>query len=156
MGRTMKPTNLHDDHHFVKYCKNKLLIRENDVIIGVHAEAFELRPPTPQFPKPEKTVSGVYYEHYDGTAAEKICACFHFIDMDMKKIDALARMRVGLIKEQGKKRSRSLRVKHEPFDECLGYAALHGLPKSTDTDQELCALLARLSVVQIVPVETLL
>jgi hypothetical protein len=43
---------------------------------------------------------------------------------------------------------------HEPTKECLGYAALRELPK--DTDQELCALLAKLSVVQVVLVETIL
>jgi hypothetical protein len=153
----MKPSNIQDDHHFVKYCKRKVLIRENDVIIGIHPEAFELRPPAPpQFPKPETTLSGVYYEHYDGTDDEKIQACFHFIDMDMKKVDALAKMRVNLIKEQGAKRSRSLRVRHEPFTECLGYSELHGLPKWSDTDRELCSLLARLSVIEIFPVAELL
>jgi hypothetical protein len=148
----MKQSNIRDDHHFVKFCKHTLLIRENGTVIGVHAEAFELRKPTPQFPTPEKTVSGVYYEHYDGTDDEKICACLHFIDMDVKKKDALARMNVALIKEQGKERSRPLRVVNEPFKECLGYAALRGLPPVQDTDHALCALLAKLSIVQIVPV----
>jgi hypothetical protein len=76
--------------------------------------------------EPEKTISGVYYEFYDGTPAEMMCACYHFIDMEIKKKDALVRMQAGSVKAQGHKRSRSLRVRHEPFEECLGYAAIHG------------------------------
>jgi hypothetical protein len=152
----MNPSNIHDDHHFVKFCKNRVLIRENGIPIGVHPAAFELRGPTAEFPDPEKTLSGVYYEFFDGGADEKITACYHFIDMDIKAKDALARMRVGLVKEQGKKRSRSLRVRHEPFAACLGYAALHGLPKWKDTDDELCKLLASVSVVEFVPVVSIM
>ena len=152
----MRPSNIHDDHHFVKFCKNRELIREDGNVIGVHPDAFALRAPTPQFPEPERTVSGVYYEFFDGEEPEKIMACYHFILMDIKAKDALARMGVGLIKEQGQKRSRSLRVRHEPEDVCLAYAALHGLPKFKETDDELCALLAAASIVEIVPIASLL
>jgi hypothetical protein len=152
----MKPSNIRDDHHFVKFCKRRELIRENDVVIGVHPDAFSLRAPTPQFPDPEKTLSGVYYEYFDGDAHEKITASYHFIQLDIKPKDALARMGVGLIKEQGKKRSRSLRVRHEPEELCLAYAALHGLPKFNETDRELCSLLAAVSVAEIVPVTSVM
>ena len=54
----MKPSNIHDDHHFVKFCKHTQLIRENGIIIGVHPEAFELRKPTVTHPDPEKTLKG--------------------------------------------------------------------------------------------------
>jgi hypothetical protein len=56
-------------------------------------------------------------------------------------------------KAQGEKRSRSLRVRHEPFPACLGYAALHGLP--VDTDDELCALLAKEPVKELFEVAVL-
>lgn len=142
----MQPSNIQDDHHFVKQCKQKELIRENGTPIGIHPAAFKLRPPTPKFPQ-EKTISGVYYEFFDGSAGEKLCACYHFIQLEIKPKDALVRMRTGLIKEQGKKRSRTLRVRHEPFAECKAYSALHGLP--VDADEELCALLAAVAVVEI-------
>ena len=86
----------------------------------------------------------MYYEFYDGAPDEMMHACYHFIDMEIKKKDALLRMEVGSIKVQGEKRTRSLRVRHEPCPQCLGYAALHGLP--VDTDDELCALLAKETV----------
>ncbi len=61
----MAVTNIVDDHHFVKHCKNKVVIRENGNIISVHPAAFELRAPSKDFPQ-EKTLSGVYYEFFDG------------------------------------------------------------------------------------------
>jgi hypothetical protein len=94
------------DHHFVKHCKNRELIREQGNIIGVHAEAFVLRPADAKFPE-EKWLSGLYYEFFDGTHAEKMCACCHFIPIEMKGKDALCRMNVGAIKEQGQRRKRA-------------------------------------------------
>lgn len=146
----MKASNIHDDHQFVKFCKNRELIKENGVVIRVQPYAFELRAPTREFSDPEKTISGVYYEFFDGEPDEKICACYHFIQMTIKPKDALARMGVGLIKEQGSRRSRTLRVRHQPDKDCLAYAELLGLPR--DVDDELCALLAAASIVEIVPV----
>src|SRR6266508_5104603 len=105
----MPATNIQDDHHFVKLCKQKDLIRENGKPIGVQPWAFELRKPTKLHPEQERTVSGVYYEFFDGAADEKMCACFHFIDMEIKKKEALVRLEAGSIKKQGEKRSRSLR-----------------------------------------------
>jgi hypothetical protein len=55
----MKPSNIQEDHHFVKFCKQKHLIRENGKPIGVQPWAFALRNPTVQNPEPEKTLSGV-------------------------------------------------------------------------------------------------
>ena len=149
----MKASNIEDDHHFVKHCKNKFVIRENGIVIGIHPFAFELRRATDQFPQ-EKTISGVYYEFFDGNALERMCACYHFIEMEIKKKDAIVRMKAGTIKEQGKKRSRSLRVKHDPYESCLAYAAIHGLP--VQTDDELCALLAADPVVEIAEATSIL
>jgi hypothetical protein len=149
----MKSTSVSDDHHFVKHCKNKFLIRENGVAIGVQPWAFELRRATSNFPQ-ENAVSGVYYEFFDGNPTEMDVACYQFIQLEMKSKDALIRMRVGLVKEQGAKRSRPLRVRHEPEKSCLAYASLRGLP--VQTDDELCALLADLSVVQITQVSSVI
>ena len=144
------------DHHFVKHCKNRELIREQGNIIGMHPEAFVLRPGDAKFPE-EKWLSGLYFEFFDGTDAEKLCACCHFIPIEMKKKDALCRMKVGAIKEEGQKRSRSLRVMHQPEKESLGYAAIHGLPKSSDPpDDELALLLATLAILETTEIATIL
>ena len=103
----MKPTNIQDDHHFVKLCKQKDLIRENGKPIGIQPWAFALRKPNASHPEQERTVSGVYYEFFDGTAEEKMYASFHFIDMVIKKKEVLARLEAGPIKAQGQRRSRS-------------------------------------------------
>ena len=144
------------DHHFVKHCKNRELIREQGNIIGVHAEAFVLRPADAKFPE-EKWLSGLYYEFFDGTHAEKMCACCHFIPIEMKRKDALCRMNVGAIKEQGQRRTRSLRVMHQPEKDSLGYAAIHGLPRSSDPpDDELALLLATLAILETAEITTIL
>jgi hypothetical protein len=74
--------------------------------------------------------------------------------MQIKPKDALVRMKAGSIKAQGNKRSRSLRVRHEPSVECLGYAVVHGLP--VETDDELCALLAAEPVKELVEVRAII
>jgi hypothetical protein len=146
------------DHHFVKHCKNRELIREggNGAILGVYPYAFSLRPADSKFPE-EKWLSGLYYEFFDGTHAEKMCACCHFIPIEMKKKDALCRMNIGKIKEQGQKRSRSLRVMHQPEKDSLGYAAVHGLPKSSDPpDDELLLLLSTLAILETAEITAIL
>ena len=148
----MQASNVAEDHHFVKFFKQRELIRENGTVIGVHPFAFELRKPGGGFEQ-EKTLSGVYYEFCIGTPREMMIACYHFIQMAIKAKDALVRMHVGLIKEQGKKRSRPLRVRHEPDAACLAYAAIYGLP--VDTDDELCGLLAADPVIEIAEVTSL-
>src|SRR4051794_14038494 len=83
-------------HHFVKHCKNRELIREHETgaIIGIHPEAFLLRPADSKYPE-EKWLSGLYYEAFDGTHSEKMRASCHFIPIEMKRKDALCRMNVG-------------------------------------------------------------
>ena len=86
-----------------------------------------------------------------------MCACCHFIPLEMKKKDALCRMPVASIKEQGQKRSRNLRVLHQPEKDSPGYAGIHGLPKATDEpDDELLSLLATLAVCETREVGTIL
>jgi hypothetical protein len=143
------PVRISDDEHFVKYCKQKDLIRENGVPIGVQPWAFALRRPTPEFPDPEKTLSGVYYEFFEGTPDEKMCASYHFISLEIKKKDALIRMQAGAVRAQGQRRSRTLRLMHDPDPSCLAYAQLLGLP--FDTDDELCGYLANEAISELVP-----
>jgi hypothetical protein len=49
-------------------------------------------------------------------------------------------------RQQGNATNHRLRVTHEPDSECEPYSAIRGLPK--DPHNELCALLASLSVVE--------
>jgi hypothetical protein len=149
------------DHHFVRHCKNSQLIRENGAVIGVYPEAFELRA-AGKYPE-EKWLSGQYYEFYEGTHDEKLCACCHFTDIEMKRKDALCRMNVGKIKEQGQKRSKALRVQHQPEPAAQGdigspgYSGLHGLPKASEPkDDELLSLLAKLATIEITEISAIL
>jgi hypothetical protein len=144
-------------HHFVKHCRKRELIIENGVATGVFPSAFALRPADDKNPE-ERWLSGQYLEFYDGTPAEQLCACCHFIPLEMKKSDALCRMKVGEIKQQGEKRSKSLRVFHQPDkDSPAGYAGVHGIPKWSDPpDDELLSLLAALAASDLVRVETAL
>jgi hypothetical protein len=144
------------EHHFIKHCKKRELIRENGVIVGVFPAAFYLRPKDANYPE-EKWLSGQYFEFYDGTEQEKLCACCHFIPLEMKKHDALCRLKIGEIKEAGVKRGKSLRVFHQGEDDSPGYAALHGLPKASDpVDDELLSLLSTLAALDTVKIENIL
>jgi hypothetical protein len=75
----------------------------------------------------------------------------------MKRKDALCRLPIGKIKEQGTKRGRSLRILHQPEKDSPGYAALHGLPKATDTpDDELTLLLSTVALLELVEIGSIL
>jgi hypothetical protein len=68
--------------------------------------------------------------------------------------DGLMRLNAGLIREQGKKRERSLRVTHEPAPACASYAAIRGLPEKTD--HELAGLLASMAILETLEVAVVL
>jgi hypothetical protein len=142
-----------DAHHFIKHFKKRELIIEDGVVTGVFPSAFLLRPADANFAE-ERWLSGQYLEFYDGAPAEKLCACCHFIPLEMKKSDGLCRMQIGRIRAEGEKRSKSLRVFHQPEDGSPGYAGVHGIPKSSDPpDDQLLSLLAALAVADIVHVK---
>lgn len=159
MASKPKPKVISDpDHHFVKHFKNRELIRDglNGPIIGVYPDAFVLRQADSKNPE-EKWLSGQYYEFYDGTREQRLCACCHFIPLELKKKDALGRLTVGKIKEQGEKRGKQLRVQHAPEAASPGYSRLHGLPKASDpADDELNKLLAALAVIETAEISTIL
>jgi hypothetical protein len=136
--------NIEDDHHVVRHCKFKHYYLKAGKIVP-YVDAFHLRPATQTLPA-EDYLSGVYYEWLDGTHPEKLRASCHFIGMEIKPKDALLRLNAGLIRKQGVEKNKRLRVLHEPDRECPPYATIRGLP--FDPDNELCALLATLSVVE--------
>jgi hypothetical protein len=136
--------NIPDDHHMVRHCRHRLyFVRDGN--IKPYPDFFHLRPATDKLPA-EDSLSGVYYEWFDGSGAEKMKACCHFIGMEIKRKDALLRLNSGLIREQGISIGRRLRVTHEPEADCPPYAAIRGL--ALEPNNKLCALLAELSVVE--------
>jgi hypothetical protein len=75
-------TNIPDDHHFIRHCKaRQYFLRDGK--IRPYPEAFHLRPATSTM-RAEDTLSGVYYEWFDGTLSEKMKACCYFIRMEIK------------------------------------------------------------------------
>jgi hypothetical protein len=147
--------NIDGDHHIVRFCKKRLLIRSADVIIGVYPELFHLRPPSMEHPQ-ETTLSAVYYEFFNGSPQTKMKNCCKAISVSLtpKPKDGLARLNVGLIKEQGTKRSRPLRVTHEQEDDSPAYSVIRGIP--IVPDDELNFLLATVAVIETVLVGSVL
>jgi hypothetical protein len=139
-------TNIPDDHHIVRHCKNSQYFIHNEKI-RPWPEAFHLKPASEKYPA-EDSLSGVYYEWFDGPPSEKLQACCHFILISMKRKDALLRLNAGSVRAQGQARSVRLRVLHEPSDDCEPYSAIRGL--SQTPDNELCSLLASLSLIEAV------
>jgi hypothetical protein len=136
-------TNIPDDHHIVRHCKQRQYYLKGSKITP-YPTFFHLRPATGATPA-EDSLSGVYYEWFDGMHAEKLKACCHFIGMEIKRNDALLQLNAGLIREQGRAADRRLRVTHEPETACPPYSAIRGL--TLEPDDKLCALLAALSVI---------
>ncbi len=147
----MTVTNIPDDHHVVRHCKQRQYFLK-DGKIRPYPAAFHLKPATPTMPA-EDSLSGVYYEWFDGTHAEKMKACCHFIRMEIKRKDALLQLNTGLIKKQGLSTNRRLRVTHEPANECPPYATIRGL--TLTPNDELCALLATLSLIDAIDRSTI-
>ncbi len=146
----MKISNIPDDHHIVRHCKHSQYYIHNGKI-RPYPEAFHLKLATETMPE-EDTLSGVYYEWFDGSPEEKLTASCHFIHISMKRKDALLRLGAGLIRQQGKARSAKLRVTHEADKQCPPYAAVRGMPKPPD--DELCLLLTSLAVVEAIDLAT--
>lgn len=141
----MAVKSIDDEHHVVRHCKKRLLIREAGKIVSVYPEAFHLRPATEGFAK-EDSLSVIYYEFFDGAAEVRMKECCAALTLEVRPKDGLIRLNVGLIKEQGRKRERRLRVTHEPEPTCPAYAAIRGLPEKPD--DELATLIANLAIVE--------
>jgi hypothetical protein len=149
----MPVKNIDDAHHVVRHCKKRLLIRQAGKIVSVYPEAFHLRLASPGYEK-EDYLSAIYYEYFDGSPAQRMKACCEALPLKANAKDGLMRLNVGLIKEQGKKRDRNLRVTHEPEPSCPAYAAVRGVPEKTD--DELAGLLASLAIIETLEVVTVL
>jgi hypothetical protein len=142
-----------DEDHVVRHCKKKLLIRQAGKIISVYPEAFHLRPASPSFEK-EDYLSALYYEYFEDSPAMRMKACCEALPLKANPKDGLMRLNVGLIKEQGRKRGRKLRVTHEPEPTCPAYATVRGFPEKTD--DELASLLASFAIIETLEVAAVL
>jgi hypothetical protein len=147
-------TKIADEHHVVRHCKNRLLLRRrsDDKAYGVQPDHFHLRSATADKPQ-EKYLSATYYEFFSSNAKNRMKACAAAITKTLKPKDGLVRLSVGQVKEQGAKRSIKLRVTHEPSRHSASYSTIRGVPFKPD--EELCALLAHLAIVEIVEVKNL-
>ena len=148
----MAVTNIPDDHHVVRHCKNRVLIRVNGAVTGVYPEAFHLRPKTDKREQ-EKYLSAVYYENFTGSPPEMMKACCAALPLKEKSRDGLARVNVRKAKDAGKKQNKSLRVTHEPKKGNQAYAAIRGIPENIQ--DELFNLLATTAVVETIEVSAL-
>jgi hypothetical protein len=147
----MPTIKIPDEHHVLRHCKFKEYFWVNGKI-RPHPEAFHLKPPTSKYPQ-EEWLSAIYYEWLEGTPFEKLAAAVNYIQIEMKRKDALLRLNAGSIREQGSQRSIKLRVSHEADGTCPPYATIRGVP--IDPDDELCRLLSTLALVEAVEVSAI-
>lgn len=148
----MNVVKIPDEHHVVRYCKKRLLIRDEGEIIGVFPELFHLRPASPTREQ-EKYLSAVYYEYFNGSSALQMAKCRDALPLTPKPKDALVRLSALSVREQGKKRKLSLRVTHEAKRRAAAYAAIRGIP--IVPDQQLSGLLANFAVVEVIEVSSI-
>lgn len=138
-----------DEHHVVRHSKKRETIRENGQIIGVYPQTFFLRGANPPLrPEPEKYLSCNYYEHFAGTALEKMKSCCEALAFQPKPVDAMVRLNVGLVKDCFKKHTVPVRVTHEPKQHSPSYSAI----RPGKIDDAIAGLLATVAVVQLVTV----
>lgn len=135
----MAVKNIPEDHHFARHCKNRLVIRDNGVAVGVFPELFYLRPANPpQRPEPEKYFSGLYYEHFTGNATQRKFACLAALSFQPKANDELVIIQVSAVKQIFGAAKVSVRVLHEPKKACQAYASVRPA-KMTNALSELLA-----------------
>jgi hypothetical protein len=146
----MPVTNIPDDHHVVRHCKKRNTIRENGIVIAIHPDAFRLRPPTKERPKPETYLSAVYYEYFGGQP-KQMKACCGALPFAPKKLDAIARLNVQKIKATFQNKRVAIRVTSEPDGHSPSYAAI----RPGKLDDGLAAILASDAVVEIKEVHQL-
>lgn len=144
------PTEIVDDHHFLRHCEGRLIDRDdNNEIVEIFPEAMALRRAIK-----EKTLSGSYYEFFPGDDKAKLSSALTVLNgrikAGVKAEDALVLMNAGDIRSCGAQRDRKLRVLHDPKKSGGDYASIHGMPE--EGDGELCALLTALAVRMVVSV----
>jgi hypothetical protein len=142
-------TTIADAHHVIRHCKSRLLIKQDNKIVGVFPELFHLRPAS-DTRQQETYLSSVYYEFFEGDPVARMRSCCDAIPLKPKPKDGLVRLNVGRVKEQGQKVRKQLRVTHEGKAGSPAYAAIRGIPERPD--DELSSLLATLAIIETIEV----
>jgi hypothetical protein len=141
----MKPVEISSDHHVLRYCKARLIERDDAKgIREMWPEALALRPA-------ETYLSVSYYEYFSGSHDERVKASIAALKQrhaNIKGADAMVMMNVGEIRESGKVQRAKIRVLHERKVGKEDYAAIRGIPPKYDA--ELSALLCRTAVRDII------
>jgi hypothetical protein len=137
VGLKMKVKKLPFDHHIVRYVPwGKLRKDENDQVLGVLGEAFQLRPT-------EKALSTTWLEYFAGDRPAQITAAVQAIRASKlspggKSGFAITKV-AALSKACEVRTNRKIRVVHEPEDDNKAHVSVRQFPRD---DMELLELLA--------------
>lgn len=127
-----------DEEHIVRFVPwGKLRKDEDENVLGVLPQAFELRPD-------EEYLSVTWREFYAGDESEQMRCAVEAIRNSDLKVGPKARFAVAQIGDvrpiaEGRPKARKLRIIHEPEDDNEAHAAIRGWPTE---DNELFDLLA--------------
>ena len=145
----MKLINIPDEHHIVRHCKRKFLIRENGVTVGVFPEFLYLRESVPPDGSRETYLSAFYYEFFTGSEAERMAGCASALPFGVKP-GAMIRLSAGAIRDEGKVQQVPLRVTHEISNKTIpSKARIDGMPALPNV--QLASSICANAVVEITP-----
>ncbi|WP_339644294.1 hypothetical protein [uncultured Pelagibacterium sp.] len=143
----MKLNNIPDDHHVVRHCKRKFLIRNGEEIVGVHPDFLYLRREIGGQTGPETYLSAFYFEFFAGDDHKKAESCAAALPFGTKG-GAMVRLNAGSIRDQGNKHQVKLRVTHEYSNKSIpSKARIDGMP--LEPHLELAAAICGNSIVSI-------
>jgi hypothetical protein len=136
-------------HHVVRHCRKNWGIRENGTVVAVYPEFFKLRAKVGPQQLPEKYLSAAYFEFYEGDDQYRMYRCLEGTPVDIKDDEAMVRLNVGSMHEQGKACKKQMRITHAGNDHHPAYAKIIGTGMPGNLYPELVALLAAKSIVEI-------
>ncbi len=117
------------EHELLRYVPwNKLRKDEDDNVLGVLGTAFKLRPN-------EEYLSGTWVGFFSGTRDQQICAAvtaFRNSNMSVSTKSGFAIGTARVIAETCARRSKKIRIIHEPEVDNRAHAALRGWPDDDD------------------------
>lgn len=137
------------DHHVVRHCPRGQGIRENGVITEVFPEFFKLRAHVGPDKVPETYLSATYYEFFVGDPLARMLQCLNATQRKVADDEAMVRLNVGLMMEQGEATKKRVRVSHAAKKTNPAYSKVIGTGQPGVLYEELAALLAAKAVVEI-------
>ncbi|NKJ34089.1 hypothetical protein [Rhizobium sp. SG570] len=124
----MASNYLRDDERIVRFVPwSKLRRDEDDNVIGVLPQAFELR-------ADEDYLSATWCEYYNGTDSEQLRCAIEAIRNSDLTVGPKARFAVGVVGEiraivEAPQAAKKLRIIHEPEDDNPAHAAVRHWPR---------------------------